>query len=261
MYKEYANNHKSNGKLVAGSEADGWTKVWDRQAFDTPEQIASYARTDKWREISKEVQKGWHVLEAGSGMGQWVRFLTDQGLKPVGLDFSQETVSRLKDHFPGFDWRVGDIRDMPLEENSFDMLVSWGVIEHLEEGPQQAVNEFYRVLKPGGYGYITVPWLSPRRQKKGMNHGGSNMHQIPEGQAMFHQYYYDEHELSGFMEKAGFKVLRTCPSAVHAKGLLPKWGRKRFKLFYRAFNRLSPLFPPAMIAHMILIVVQKPLSS
>lgn len=53
---------------------------------------------------------------------------------------------------------VGDIHDLPLPDNSVDAIICISVLEHVEE-PHRAVAEMYRVLKPGGYCYIDVPFL------------------------------------------------------------------------------------------------------
>lgn len=53
---------------------------------------------------------------------------------------------------------VGDIHDLPLEDNSIDAIICNAVLEHVEE-PQKAVKEMYRVLKPGGYCFIYTPFL------------------------------------------------------------------------------------------------------
>lgn len=53
---------------------------------------------------------------------------------------------------------VGDIHQMPLTDNSVDAIICIAVLEHVEE-PQQAIREIYRVLKPGGYCFIHVPFL------------------------------------------------------------------------------------------------------
>ena len=45
---------------------------------------------------------------------------------------------------------VGDIHELPLEDNSVDAILCSAVLEHVEE-PQRAVKEMYRVLKKGGY--------------------------------------------------------------------------------------------------------------
>lgn len=50
---------------------------------------------------------------------------------------------------------IGDVENMPYEDNTFDFVYSFGVIHHTPD-IQKAINEIYRVLKPGGSCYIAV---------------------------------------------------------------------------------------------------------
>jgi len=49
-----------------------------------------------------------------------------------------------------------DICDLPFEENSFDIIFCNHVLEHIEDD-NKAMQELYRVLKPGGFGIFQIP--------------------------------------------------------------------------------------------------------
>ncbi len=49
-----------------------------------------------------------------------------------------------------------DIRDMPFEDNTFDVLMCNHVLEHIDD-ELKATREIYRVLKPGGWAILQVP--------------------------------------------------------------------------------------------------------
>jgi len=49
-----------------------------------------------------------------------------------------------------------DIRSMPFNNNSFDVLMCNHVLEHIDDDIK-AMNEIYRVLKPGGFAILQVP--------------------------------------------------------------------------------------------------------
>ena len=49
-----------------------------------------------------------------------------------------------------------DILNMSFPDNHFHAYLSLGVIEHWEEGPQKAIAA-YRVIKPGGYFFVSTP--------------------------------------------------------------------------------------------------------
>lgn len=55
---------------------------------------------------------------------------------------------------------LSDIQALALAENTFDAVVCTEVLEHLRE-PQAAIDEMYRVLKPGGALLLTTRFLFP----------------------------------------------------------------------------------------------------
>lgn len=52
-----------------------------------------------------------------------------------------------------------DIRKLPLEDNTFDVIFCNHVLEHIEED-SRSMKELYRVMKPGGWGIFQVPMKS-----------------------------------------------------------------------------------------------------
>ena len=53
---------------------------------------------------------------------------------------------------------IGDIHNLPLENESIDAIICIAVLEHIKN-PFKAFEEMYRVLKKGGYCFIYVPFL------------------------------------------------------------------------------------------------------
>ncbi|MGE0588147.1 MAG: class I SAM-dependent methyltransferase [Cyclobacteriaceae bacterium] len=53
-----------------------------------------------------------------------------------------------------------DIHEMPFQDNSFDMVLCNHVLEHVESDIT-AIKEIQRVLRPGGYAILQVPFFSP----------------------------------------------------------------------------------------------------
>ena len=54
-----------------------------------------------------------------------------------------------------------DILNMPFEDGTFDLVVSDQVFEHIRGGPQEAIDECFRVLKPGGRMVHTTGFSMP----------------------------------------------------------------------------------------------------
>ncbi len=53
---------------------------------------------------------------------------------------------------------LGDIHHLPFETDSIDAIIARGVLEHVEH-PEEVVDEFFRVLKPAGKVYSSIPFM------------------------------------------------------------------------------------------------------
>ncbi|MBM55573.1 MAG: SAM-dependent methyltransferase [Euryarchaeota archaeon] len=59
-----------------------------------------------------------------------------------------------------------DVHSIPFEEDSFDILMANHLMEHVEDD-YKVLEEFHRVLKPGGWGILQVPidWNNPNTEE------------------------------------------------------------------------------------------------
>jgi len=96
---------------------------------------------------------GKKLLEVGVGAGtdhlQWAR----AGLDCHGVDLTDEAIettrSRLAIYGLISNLQRIDAETLPFEDNTFDVVYSWGVIHH-SENPQEIITEIHRILKKGG---------------------------------------------------------------------------------------------------------------
>jgi len=102
---------------------------------------------------------GLDVLEVGIGLGlDFVRFAR-AGARAVGVDLTEagvESAARLL-ALEGLDGRVlvADAEHLPFDDESFDVVYSWGVLHHTPD-TRQAVAEVHRVLRPHGEARIML---------------------------------------------------------------------------------------------------------
>lgn len=108
-----------------------------------------------------EFQKynGKKTLEIGVGLGADHQQLAEAGAILSGIDLTERAVGHTKRRFELFglnsNLQVADAENLPFEDASFDAVYTWGVIHH-SPNTQKAVDEIYRILKPGGFAKIMI---------------------------------------------------------------------------------------------------------
>ena len=97
--------------------------------------------------LAETLRPGMSILSAGCGAGFYVPEYFDQSKYfIVGVDAQKNL---LVDNEFLENIIISDLTDLPLSENSFDLVVSEWVFEHIAE-PEKVLRQFSRILRPGG---------------------------------------------------------------------------------------------------------------
>jgi len=97
------------------------------------------------------------VLELGCATGGFVKVLRRLGIEAYGIDISSYTVSKADVDVRSFLYNIDvETEDIPFPEEYFDMIIAIETLEHLAN-ITFALNNLKRVLKVGGFLFITVP--------------------------------------------------------------------------------------------------------
>lgn len=96
------------------------------------------------------------VLEAGSGEGYGANMIADVAERVIGLDYDDSAVAHVRARYPRVEMMQGNLADLPLGNDSVDIVVNFQVIEHLWD-QAQFLRECLRVLRPGGQLLISTP--------------------------------------------------------------------------------------------------------
>jgi SAM-dependent methyltransferase len=133
--------------------------------------IGSMQATRELVELCR-IRDGGYVLDVGCGVGATPVYLAKTlDCRVVGVDLLEKMVeqSRSRAKAEGvedrLEFRVADARKLPFEEDHFDAVISESVNVFFED-KNQAMREYIRVVKPGGYvGMTEMTWLKPPSPK------------------------------------------------------------------------------------------------
>lgn len=105
-----------------------------------------------------EAAKGGVVLDAGAGHQRYKPFFDDSIYIAQEHPFAGQQNKNIEEYDI-----LSDIKNIPLRDNSVDVVLSTSSLEHIEF-PDLFFSESFRVLKPGGSLYINVPFAYPEHE-------------------------------------------------------------------------------------------------
>ncbi len=119
------------------------------------------------------LKPGDSVLDLGSGAGNdcfVARVIVGESGKVTGLDFTEAMIEKARINneklgYQNVEFVQGDIEQMPLRDNSFDVVISNCVL-NLVPDKEKAFKEIYRVLKPGGHFCVSDVVISGKLPEK-----------------------------------------------------------------------------------------------
>jgi len=137
------------------------------------------------------------IADLGAGEGVLSQLLARRAESVVCVDNSPKMVefgSELaeKNGFSNLTYKLGDMEDVPLKTNSFDLALLSQALHHAQH-PQQAIDEAYRILKPGGQ-LIVIDLLE---------------HQFEKARELYADVWlgFSENKLYQFLKDAGFEQI------------------------------------------------------
>lgn len=153
------------------------------------------------RFLARKIRRGGRVLDVGCGRGTLLAALADRGLEAHGLEINPDAAEGAD---PRAKIRIaGSLAEAGYSANSFDMVIYWHVFEHLRD-PRAALEEVWRVLRPGGFVVIAVPNFSSWQAR---STGAAWFHLDPPR----HIYHFPVASLKTLLTNCGF----TCRSEHH----------------------------------------------
>jgi SAM-dependent methyltransferase len=237
---------------------DFWGDLWSQRLGDGYFVDADRGELADLEDVLvRHLDRGGRHLEAGCGLGWWVAALRARGYDVEGVESSSALVQAVNRARPDLPVRGGDATRLDVADEQFDGYLSFGVVEHREEGPEPFLREARRILRPGGTLILSVPWLCPLRALKGRL---GRYHDEPSGDAAFFQYGFAEAELSALLGATGFRVGEVHHQHVHRCLVeeVPGYFRLNRVRGARYLRRAALAAVPARFAaHMVLFVARR----
>ena len=164
---------------------------------------------DQWvAKMAKTIPSDSDVLDAGAGTGIYRHLFSHCNYK--SQDFCQESSTQGK--YIKMDY-VCDITDIPVSDDSFDVIICTEVLEHVPE-PIKVIKEFSRILRKNGKLFITAPLGCGIHQEPYIFYGG------------YTPYWYEK-----FLSTYGFENLKITPNR-NFFGMYSQESRRFMKLLF-----------------------------
>jgi len=263
--------------MAPQTQKEYWQDQWEQRDFD--KQVASAEKKAWWAELLRlleDVGSDDLVVEAGCGLCQFVYRIHGMGHRIVGIDITDATLERVREHHAELDLRAMDVREMDFPDSSVKFMLSLGVLEHFEEGPDDLLREAARVIEPGGVFFATVPYSNVYRRmrepwRRLQRSVGKRLGLRSFLDAVFYQYTYARKDMIRRLAEHGFEVEKTLlhHSHVAVKKDLAKnylFRAMNLNLFsskpitshrYRRWGKYLDRISPSLMSHICLYIARR----
>ena len=147
--EDFAARWKSRFERFASlNDDDAGIAGWSTSGLET--------RFRNFRRLWTAPDAGGHWLDIGCGAGTYSRFLADQGLRVIGLDYSLPALLKAsKRSSPAIEWIAGEVTRLPIRPGALDGALCFGVLQALAES-RPALQSIADAMKPSGKLWIDI---------------------------------------------------------------------------------------------------------
>jgi SAM-dependent methyltransferase len=111
------------------------------------------------KSIELEIKPEMNILEIGCGTGYWTEYLKSLGTKKyTGNDIAEISVKNLKELYPEYNFINGDISEIELAREDFDIAVMIDVTQHITDDGRffKAITNIWNSIRKDGYFIVTI---------------------------------------------------------------------------------------------------------
>jgi len=147
--------------------------------------------------FAESVRNAGVACDLGCGPGHIARYLRQCGIPVCGMDLSLGMVERARQLNPDIAFDQGDMRALPVQENTWAGIAAFYAIVNLSTcDVVQALREMFRVLLPGGRLLLSFHIGEDNSQVEDLWNSGAALE--------FH--FYRVGTIAGYIRSAGFEI-------------------------------------------------------
>jgi len=150
--------------------------------------------------IERYATKG-RLLDVGCATGFFLDLARSNGWEVIGSEVS-EFSARYARQTLGLDVRLGTLKQLSFEDQAFDVVTMWDVIEHVPD-PLGELREVWRILRDGGVLSIITPDVGSLVARL-LGSRWEEFRRVRE-----HVYFFSRRTMCETLRRAGFRVLKT----------------------------------------------------
>lgn len=184
-----------------------YSGFWGDEVADDDQFYWSKARDRMYRDFTKRflARRSGRLLDMGCGLGFFVKRVTGlEDWEAYGCEISPAAVRYARKNLGLANIVCGQLEDVELPQESFDMVTMWDVIDHIL-CPDPLLQRCHTLLRSGGTCFIRTPNVSiqlPRaRIKKLLGGMRANVRYL---QARAHLHHYSTSTIRRLLERSGF---------------------------------------------------------
>lgn len=148
-----------------------WTRLGEHITFSergfvaAPSPSRLLARHNYEERYVRELLGGRQIgesLELGCGFGRMSYVVSQLVGRHVAVDVNADALGLARASYPGVTFLQASATDLPFEDDSFDLVFTWTVLQHVPPaGIEAALAEIRRVLRPDGVALLCEAARNP----------------------------------------------------------------------------------------------------
>ncbi len=194
----FRNPRPTQAEIARSYETGATFAAWQE------EEEARAAMWGKRLALVRRYQPAGRLLDVGTGDGRFLFATQACGYRGLGTEVSEAGAAYARER--GCEVRMGQITEMELPNEQFDVATIWHVLEHVPN-PGEVLRKVHSLLRPGGILAVAVPNEEHYfvHRKIGQAHG-SPFDPLQFGSEI-HLTYFQPATLRTALRRAGFEVL------------------------------------------------------